>query len=48
MKERCGDYVRTWQVVGYDASNTHEMYELVHEVYNPISIDYASLTPKKY
>ena len=48
IKERCGDYVRTFQVVGYNASNTHEVYELVHEQYNPISIDYVSLTPKRY
>lgn len=48
IKERCGDYVRTLQVVEYNASNTHEVYELVHEVYNPISIDYVSLTPKRY
>ena len=48
MKERCGDYVRTWQVVGYNEQNTHEVFELVHTVYNPLSIDYISLTPKRF
>ena len=48
MKERCGDYVRTWQVVGYNEQNTHEVWELVHTVYNPLSIDYISLTPKRF
>ena len=48
IKERCGDYVRTLQVVGYNESNTHEVYEIVHEQFNPMGIDYISLTPKRY
>lgn len=48
IKERCGDWVRTLQVVGYNSSNTHEVYEVVHEEYSPMGIDYVSLIPKKY
>lgn len=47
-KERCGDYVRTLQVVGYNRQQTHEVWEVIREQYNPISIDYVSMTPKKY
>lgn len=47
-KERCGDYVRTLQVVGYNRQQTHEVWEVICEQYNPISIDYVSMTPKKY
>lgn len=48
MKERCGDYVRTLQVVGYSKDNTHEVWEIVHEQYNPIGIDYLSMCPKRF
>ena len=48
IKERCGDWVRTLQVVGYNSSNTHEVYVVVHEQYSPMGIDYVSLIPKKY
>lgn len=48
-KERCGDWVRTLQVVCYNASNTHEVWEVIREVYNPIDMDYVSLTtPKRF
>lgn len=48
IKERTGDYVRTLQVVGYNEQNTHEVWELVNTAYNPLSIDYISLTPKRF
>lgn len=48
IKERCGDWVRTLQVVGYNKDNTHEVWEIVHEQYSPIGIDYVSMIPKKY
>ena len=48
IKERCGDWVRTLQVVGYNSRNTHEVYEVVHEQYLPISIDYLSMCPKRF
>lgn len=47
-KERCGDYVRTLQVVGYNRQQTHEVFEVIREQYNPINIDYSSMTPKRY
>lgn len=48
IKERCGDYIRTLQVIGYNNENTHEVYEIVNEVYAPISIDYLSMTTKRF
>lgn len=48
MKQRCGDYIQTLQVVGYNHDNTHEVWELVREVYSPATINYASLCPEKY
>ena len=48
IKERCGDWVRTLQVVGYNSSKTHEVYEVVHEQFSPMEIDYVSLIPNKY
>lgn len=48
MKQRCGDYIQTLQVVGYNRDNTHEVWELVREVYSPATINYASLCPEKY
>ena len=47
-KERCGDIIRTLQVVGYNRQQTHEVWECIHERYEPIDIDYLSLTPKKW
>lgn len=48
LRERVGDYIRTYQVVGYNRQNTHEVYELVREVYSPISIDYISMVPQMF
>lgn len=46
MKERIGDYVRTFEVIGH--VNGHEVWQQVKEEYNPISIDYLSLAPKRF
>ena len=46
MKERTGDYVRTFEVIGH--VNGHEVWQQIKEEYNPISIDYLSLAPKRF
>ena len=46
MKQRIGDFVMTLEVIGYE--HGHEVWQVINQVYNPLSIDYVSLTPKRF